>query len=100
MAGGDAKIDSEQARILRQNHADYRMTFLGSAQGKRVLKDLESFCQLFNEKFHGNSLDAFEKGQRSVFLYILRSMDHNTYAGIKEMERQGVSDTAVFTEPK
>ena len=96
----DSNLSPEQARELRKNQSDYRMVFLGNKNGKRVLKDLESFCNLFNEKFHGNSLDAFEKGQRSVFLHILKSMDYNTYAGIRELERQGASETAVFSEPK
>jgi hypothetical protein len=64
-------------------------SILGTEAGKHVIYQLIQLSGFFDEKFHGNSKDIFDKGRRVIGTYIYNMViDSCGFAKLDEMVQQ------------
>jgi len=95
-------MDAEARAELRKIRDDYKKTFLRSRHGKRVLRDLMEFGGLLASAPDTTSAVALARfeGRRDVINKILAALNKDSYAGLYELEQQGVETTDIFDEEK
>ncbi len=81
----------KEASMKRDLKDDYRLVFLKSKEGRRVLTDLLQFCGVLRQVWEPDNekQNAFNAGQQSVGLLLMDILDKRGYDAIIELEELG-----------
>ncbi len=93
-----SKVSKEDQGKRNQMQNDYQKVFMRTAAGRRVLKDLLAITGVFELSYTGDGRGDFNDGGRAIGLKIMEALDKKTYAGLRDLEEAGVTDTEIYSE--